>query len=84
MWRANLANHYDDVVAFCGSENIVVSASEKVIFSTGDFDQLPDGIEKRVIDIDISVVNCDAIDAALNLYNCEANNQVFFFFFFFG
>lgn len=64
MWRAHLAKTFDDVVAHC--QNMDVSESEKVMYSP-DCNEPPTPTHN--MQIDLSVVNADAIESALTLEN---------------
>jgi uncharacterized protein (TIGR02452 family) len=69
MWRASLVKVYDGLVSHC--QNITVPASEKHAYSP-ECEEVPSHRNMKMnlhIDIDISVVNCDAIDASLDLDN---------------
>lgn len=65
MWRASLAKVYDEVVASC--RDLDVPVSEKVCYSP-ECEEPPKGSDRGLL-IDVTVVNNDAIDTALQLEN---------------
>lgn len=64
MWRASLAKVYDNVVTHC--EKLSVPKSEKMIYSV-DYEE--PAMSAGNLNLDLSVINEDAIEAALQLDN---------------